>query len=246
LFKIQKDKLGKIAAFLLVISFLVYIFFFSIDNLNYKIIFQEKEKLILALLSTLYISIVTLIITLISGFIFYLFQNINNVFFRTLSKILREIIMGTPLLVMIFLIVYVFGIRIQIYNKTMLGIISLSLYMTPYMANSYEAAMSIISERQYLVMELYDFNFFQKYRYIILPQIIKPLLPSMINNLSIIIKGSALLKIISVGEIAYIITVISNKSYASIEGYLVMWIMYLIITIPLSLLASHFAKRFSV
>jgi ABC-type amino acid transport system permease subunit len=68
----------------------------------------------------------------------------------------------------------------------------------------------------------------------------------MINNLSIIIKGSALLKIISVGEIAYIITVISNKSYASIEGYLVMWIMYLIITIPLSLLASHFAKRFSV
>lgn len=246
MFKIQKDKLGKIAAFLLVISFLVYIFFFSIDNLNYKIILQEKEKLILALLSTLYISIVTLLISLISGFIFNLFQNINNVFFRTLSKILREIIMGTPLLVMIFLIVYVFGIRIQIYNKTMLGIIALSLYMTPYMANSYEAAMSIISERQYLVMELYDFNFFQKYRYIILPQIIKPFLPSMINNLSIIIKGSALLKIISVGEIAYIITVISNKSYASIEGYLVMWIMYLIITIPLSLLASHFAKRFSV
>jgi His/Glu/Gln/Arg/opine family amino acid ABC transporter permease subunit len=246
LFKIQKDKLGKIAAFLLVISFLVYIFFFSIDNLNYKIILQEKEKLILALFSTLYISIVTLLISLISGFIFYLFQNINNVFFRTLSKILREIIMGTPLLVMIFLIVYVFGIRIQIYNKTMLGIIALSLYMTPYMANSYEAAMSIITERQYLVMELYDFNFFQKYRYIILPQIIKPFLPSMINNLSIIIKGSALLKIISVGEIAYIITVISNKSYASIEGYLVMWIMYLIITIPLSLLASHFAKRFSV
>ncbi|MCY1153058.1 MAG: ABC transporter permease subunit [Sphaerochaetaceae bacterium] len=246
MFKIQKDKLGKIAAFLLVISFLVYIFFFSIDNLNYKIILQEKEKLILALLSTLYISIVTLLISLISGFIFNLFQNINNVFFRTLSKILREIIMGTPLLVMIFLIVYVFGIRIQIYNKTMLGIIALSLYMTPYMANSYEAAMSIISERQYLVMELYDFNFFQKYRYIILPQIIKPFLPSMINNLSIIIKGSALLKIISVGEIAYIITVISNKSYASIEGYLVMWIMYLIITIPLSLLASHFAKRFSL
>lgn len=246
MFKIQKDKLGKIAAFLLVISFLVYIFFFSIDNLNYKIILQEKEKLILALFSTLYISIVTLLISLISGFIFYLFQNINNVFFRTLSKILREIIMGTPLLVMIFLIVYVFGIRIQIYNKTMLGIIALSLYMTPYMANSYEAAMSIITERQYLVMELYDFNFFQKYRYIILPQIIKPFLPSMINNLSIIIKGSALLKIISVGEIAYIITVISNKSYASIEGYLVMWIMYLIITIPLSLLASHFAKRFSV
>ncbi len=230
----------------MVIIFFVYILFFSIDNLNYKIIFQDKEKLLLALLATLYISLLTLIISLVSGFIFYLFQNIKNVFFRTLSKILRETIMGTPLLVMIFLIVYVFGIRLKIYNKTVLGIIALSLYMTPYMANSYESAMSIISERQYLVMELYDFSLYQKYRYIIIPQIIKPLIPSMINNLSIIIKGSALLKIISVGEIAYVITVISNKSYASIEGYLIMWIMYLIITIPLSLIASHFSKRFSV
>lgn len=65
----------------------------------------------------------------------------------------------------------------------------------------------------------------------------------MINNLSSIIKGSALLKIISVSEISYMITVISNKNYASIEGYLVMWALYLVITIPLSLLAAYLGRR---
>jgi len=243
LFKNQKDKISKFSAFILVGVFLLYILFFSIKDLNYQLILEEKEKLILALISTLYISVTTLIISIITGFLFYLLNNSKSVFLKTLTSSIREIIMGTPLLVMIFLIVYVFGIRIQIYNKELLGIIALSLYMTPYMANSFESALSIIDERQYLVIKLYNFTFFQKYRYIILPQLIKPLLPSLINNLSIIIKGSALLKIISVYEIAYVITVISNKSYASIEGYLVMWIMYLIITIPLSLLASFLSKR---
>lgn len=51
------------------------------------------------------------------------------------------------------------------------------------------------------------------------------------------------MKIVSVSEISYVITVISNKSYAAIEGYLVMWVMYLIITIPLSLLASYIGRR---
>lgn len=145
---------------------------------------------------------------------------------------------------MVFLVVYVFGIRVDITNKELLGIIALSIYMIPYIANSFESAIEVISDKQFIVMDLYNFSFYQKYVYVIFPQIIKPLLPSLLNNLSNIIKGSALLKIISVSEIAYVITVISNKTYASIEGYLIMWIMYLIITIPLSLIAKYLAKRF--
>lgn len=72
----------------------------------------------------------------------------------------------------------------------------------------------------------------------ILPQMVKPLLPAFINHLSGIIKGSALLKVVSFPEIAYVITVIAAKNWASVEGYLVMWIAYLAVTIPLSLLAQ--------
>lgn len=71
----------------------------------------------------------------------------------------------------------------------------------------------------------------------------KTMLPALINHLSGIIKGTALLKIVSVPEISYVLTVISSKNWASVEGYLVMWMMYLIITIPLSVLAQLIGRR---
>lgn len=241
--KNQNNIKAFIISLFIVVAFLIYLIFFSIDNLNYMIFLNEKDNLIEALFSTLFISLITLFISLIGGFVFYILLHVKNNYIRYFAQIIREVIIGTPLLVMIFLVVYVFGIRANISDKQSLGILALSVYMIPYVANSFEAAIEIINEKQFIVMDLYNFSFFEKYVYVIFPQIIKPLLPSMLNNLSNIIKGSALLKIISVTEIAYVITVISNKTYASIEGYLVMWLMYLMITIPLSLIAKYLAKR---
>ena len=119
----------------------------------------------------------------------------------------------------------------------------MTAYTSPYVANSYESAIAIIGKEQYVVMDLYHFTGFQKYRYVIFPQMIKPLLPSVINHLSGIIKETALLRIVSVSEISYVITVISTKNWASVEGYLIMWIMYLIITIPLSVLAQYAGRK---
>lgn len=197
-----------------------------------------------ALLTTLWISLLTLLASMIGGFFFFLALQSENVFLRTLVNAFKEIVMGTPLLVMIFVVVYVFGASLGIREKSVLGIMALTAYMTPYIANSFLTASSVVDRDQYMVMDLYHFNLVQRYRYVIIPQMVKPLIPSVINNLSSIIKGSALLKIVSVGEISYVITVISNKSYANIEGYLVMWVMYLGITIPMSLLASYLGRRF--
>ncbi|GAA0180694.1 amino acid ABC transporter permease [Clostridium sediminicola] len=236
----------KILAYAIVIAGFAIILFTATDNLRYDLVLKETNLLLSALFTTLWVSVVTLIISMISGFMFFISMNSKNTFLRTLTNLMKEIVMGTPLLVMIFLVVYVLGIRLGINEKLALGIMALTFYMTPYIANAYQTASAVVDEDQYTVMSLYHFNGWQKYRYVIIPQMVKPLIPSMINNLSSIIKGSALLKIVSVSEISYIITVISNKNYAAIEGYLVMWVMYLIITIPLSLLAGYVGRRFSV
>lgn len=236
--------LSKLGAYLL-----IFLIFFKIilnvsDHPNYNLILYQYSKLLRGFKITLIISIITLFISLISGFIFYILMENKNIFLNTFINIVKEIILGTPLIVMIFLVVYVFGVRIKITNKLILGIAALSFYMTPYIANSYKAGSAVISKEQKIIMELYNFNFYTKYKYIIIPQMIKPLIPLLINNFSSIIKGSALLKIISVTEISYMITVISNKNYAAIEGYIIMWIMYLSITIPLSLLANKIGRRY--
>lgn len=243
--KLNLNYLSKFVASLIIVTLIITILFTATDNLNYEMILSERLLLIKAFFMTLKISIITLVISMITGFGFYICISSENIFLKTLSNLTKEVIMGTPLLVMIFLVVYVFGVKLNIHEKLPLGIIALTIYMTPYIANSYKTASSAIDNYQYTVMDFYNFNFYQKYRYIIIPQMIKPLIPSAINNLSSIVKGSALLKIVSVSEISYVITVISNKNYAAIEGYLIMWMMYLIITLFLSFLANYIGRRCS-
>lgn len=218
---------------------------FTVDTPRYDLILSERKMLLQALFNTLYISVITLVFSMILGFVLFLMMKSKIPFVKAIAVIFKEIMMGTPLLIMVFLGVYVIGDLISVTNKEILGILALTLYMSPYLANAYESALAVIDEEQYTVMSIYNFNGFQKYCYVILPQMVKPLIPSVINNLSSIIKGSALLKIVSVSEISYVITVISSKNWAAIEGYYVMWLSYLIITIPLSLLAQYIGKRVS-
>lgn len=216
---------------------------FTIDNPRYDLILSNKSLLISSFINTIIISIVTLLGTMLLGFLLFIMERSQITMIRAIAKVFSEIIMGTPLLVMIFLVVYPFGQAIQSDNKLLLGIIAMILYNSPYVANAYETAAAVVTDEQYIVMDLYQFKWYQKYIYVILPQMIKPFIPSLINNLSSVIKGSALLNIICINEITYITKIISNKTFAVIEGYYVMWIMYLLVTIPLSLLAKYIAKR---
>lgn len=234
-----------IAAFGIFAALILYILFHTTDNPRYHLILDERGMLLEALWNTLYISLISLVLCMAAGFLFYLLLNSRIQLIKAIAVIFREIIMGTPMLVMVFLMVYVFGNLIGVSDKVVLGITALTVYTMPYVANSYESAASVIDKDQYVVMELYHFSGVQKYLYVIFPQIAKPMLPALINHLSGIIKGSALLKIVSVPEISYVLTAISSKNWASIEGYLVMWLMYLIITIPLSVLAQYAERRLS-
>lgn len=234
-----------IAAFGIFAALILYILFHTTDNPRYHLILDERGMLLEALWNTLYISLISLVLCMAAGFLFYLLLNSRIQLIKAIAVIFREIIMGTPMLVMVFLMVYVFGNLIGVSDKVVLGITALTVYTMPYVANSYESAASVIDKDQYVVMELYHFSGMQKYLYVIFPQIAKPMLPALINHLSGIIKGSALLKIVSVPEISYVLTAISSKNWASIEGYLVMWLMYLIITIPLSVLAQYAGRRLS-
>ena len=243
--KLSKN-IQNILALGLFVGLIILILLKTTDNPRYDLIFMDSKLLIEGFVNTIYISLITLVCSMISGFILYIMQKSSIQFIKAVAVIFRELIMGTPLLVMIFLGVYVLGDVINTDNKMVLGLISLTLYMSPYISNAYDSAIKIVNDDQYIVMDLYGFNPIQKYRYVIFPQMIRPLMPQMINNLSSIIKGSALLKIVSISEISYVITVISSKNWASIEGYLVMWMAYLIITIPLSILAQYIGRRLEV
>ncbi len=242
----MKQQSTKLQYTLVIICFTILIgiaLAFTTDNPRYDLILSSKSLLANAFLTTIFLSISSLALALVLGFVLWAMSRSKIIILRAIANVFSEIIMGTPQLVMIFLVVYPFGSFIQCNDKLLLGILSLVLYNAPYIANAYEATASVVGAEQYIVMDLYHFKWYQKYRYIILPQMVKPFIPSLVNQLSSVIKASSLLNIIAIQEITYITTSVATRSYAIIEGYYIMWIMYLIVTIPLSLIAKYIARK---
>lgn len=235
----------------IVVIAIVYILFFTFiinqvaDVLDFSVIFQYKKQLIKAIGTTVFLSLAVLFASMIVGFLLFLMTESSNRYLKYLIIVYKEIVMGTPLLVLVFVVVYIIGVAFNISDKLMLGFTALTLYMSPYMTNVYEGAYNTIDENQFIVMDFYGFNLFQRYRYIILPQMVKSIIPGLINNLSSIVKGTSILSTIAISEIFYSVSVVSNRTYRYIEGYFVLWMVYLVITIPLSGLAKYYSKQWN-
>lgn len=241
---------NKIFSYILAVStillFVLYIVYRQKSNFEIDVIRPYSNMWVSAFFKTILVSLITLIGSLVLGFIFYLLSISKIRYFNALIDLFTEIAYGTPLLVMVVVTAFLIGPAFGSYNRNVLGVIALIFYMSPYMKNVFKSAITSISEEQYLTMEVFGFSTFQKYRYIILPQVIRILMPPLMNNLSLIIKGSALLNVLSYGELFYVTAVIQSKTYAFVEGYLIMWMLYLIITIPLSYFAKIIERKWSL
>lgn len=252
---IKRNRNLDIIAYVLVfISILLFILFVSQTRtrpFELSLITDRFGPLIFrGFLNTIWVSIVVLFGSMILGFLFFRMGNSKipylGAYLKAFTNVFTEIIYGTPLLVLIVVSAFVIGPAFNIYQRNLAGIISLVIYITPYMKNVYQSAFSSISHDQFMAMDLFGFTSYQRYRYIIIPQVVRILMPPLMNNFSLIIKGSALLNVLAFNEIYYTILLANSITFAFVEGYLLMWALYLIITIPLSQLTKYIERKWSL
>jgi len=238
-------------ALLVFLAFIIFIISrIPASNFSFSFLAPYKQFIISGFLNTILISILTLFISLFIGFIIYLMVD-NKIpyiryFIKYFALIFNEIIFGSPLLVFILIVYYFIGTAFNYENRFVLGLSAISLYMAPYMTNLFKGAISSIGEEQHLASKVFGFNSFQKYRYIILPQISKIILPPLAGNLSFIVKGSALINVIGYRELFYAIATAQSRTYAFTEGYILMLLLYLLITIPLIRLTAYLERKVSL
>jgi polar amino acid transport system permease protein len=253
--KKNKNRMTYILALLTYGAFLALFIYLYPGRNNFDLSrLSEKSQLIFnGFLLTILISVVSLILSVIIGFVLYLAINSKNSYLKHLSTIYNEVIMGIPLVVFLtFMYFFIFAPFRQIFEfgngvePIIVGIIAISIYMGPYMKNAFEGAIKTIDHTQYQAMQVFGFTTYQKYRYIILPQLIKVIIPPLIGNFSYVIKSSTLLHVMLVNELYAEIKRASLSSLAIMEGYVLMFFLYLIITIPLLRLARWFERRYGV
>lgn len=216
----------------------------SSSTFELSVLAPYRSLIVKGFFNTILVSLISLVGSMVLGFVLYILSISRVKYFRALSDVFTELMYGTPMLVLIFVLAFVVGPAYGSFNRPLWGVVAIILYMAPYMMNVLKAAISSIPEEQYMAMELFGFTKTQKYRYLIIPQVIRILMPPLMNNFSLIIKGSALLNVISYPELFYAIRVSGSKTLAFTEGYVLLWGLYLIITIPLSQFTKYLERRF--
>lgn len=235
-----------ILAFLTLGAFIAFIIIRQSDVFRLNALLPYKSLLATAFLNTIFVSFIALVGSMILGFIFYLLSISKIKYFNALVDIFTEIVYGTPLLVLVVVTAFLIGPAFGSFNRNALGVIALVFYMAPYMTNVFKSAIASIDDEQYLAMEVFGFTTFQRYRYIIIPQIVRVLMPPLMNNFSMIVKGSALLNVLSYNELYYALSIIQSQTYAFVEGYIVLWVLYLLITVPLSQMAKYVERKWAL
>lgn len=233
-------------AILTVLALIFFVVTRQVDNFSVGSFKPYQSLIASAIGNTILVSMVALLGSLILGFVFYLFSISKVKYLNAITDVFTEIIYGTPLLVLVVITAFLIGPAFGTYNRNLMGYIALIIYMTPYMKNVYQSGFSSISRDQYMTMDLFGFTPYQRYRYIIIPQVVRILMPPMMNNLSMIIKGSALLNVLSYNELYYAIRVAQSQTFRFVEGYVLMWVLYLMITIPLSQAAKIIERKWAL
>ena len=242
----KENKLLNLLAALTIFGLLIYViayFYPGKDNFQLSLLAPWWNTILKGWVITVVVSIITLFISVFAGFGLYLLSSNKRLYLRYLGDIFNDFVFGSPLVVFVLIIYYFIAVPARLDNRFIAGVIALSLYMAPYMKNLFEGAMKTISDLQYQAMTVFGFTPYQKYRYIILPQLVRVIIPPLVGNLTFIVKGSSLLNFISVPELYNQITTAQSNTYAVVEGYLLMLVLYLVITIPLIRITRFFEKR---
>ncbi|HIF9451745.1 TPA: amino acid ABC transporter permease [Photobacterium damselae] len=240
----------------LVIAVLGWILSSGADAMNYRwqwhqipqylFVHEDGEwyrgELIDGLLITLKISAVSLIFTLGLGLITALLRLSDSIVGRALARGYIELIRNTPLLVQIYILYFVLGPILDLERFTT-AVLALSLFQGAYTAEIFRAGLNAIPKGQFEAAASLGLSQWQMYRFVILPQVIKRILPPLTNETVSLVKNSSIVSIMAIFDLTTEGRNIVADTAMPFEVWFTIAAIYLCVTLLLSAVAAWMAHR---
>jgi len=200
--------------------------------------------LLSGLTTTIFISVVSIIISMILGFVVAIPSLAKNRFLTYINIGYVEIVRAVPLLVLILWIYYGLPIMTGIsFSPFVSGIIALAISESAFQAEIFRAGINSIKMAQWEAGSSLGLNFFKRLRLVILPQAIKNILPAIGNQFVYVLKMSSLVSIIGIGDLTRKANELVVTTYRPLEIYTFLILEYLVLILIVSFFVRKLEKR---
>ncbi|MCI5951834.1 MAG: amino acid ABC transporter permease [Anaerostipes sp.] len=221
------------------------------QDLGIRVLFMGNnfERLLIGLWVTIKISLISVILSILFGILLGMVMTLKNPITRAVSKIYLEFIRIMPQLVLLFLVYFgltkSFGINL---SGELSAVIVFTLWGTAEMGDLVRSALISIPKHQYESGAALGLSGIQIYRYIIIPQTLRRLIPLAINLTTRMIKTTSLIVLIGVIEVMKVAQQIIEANRYTVPDsalwiYGTIFFLYFIVCWPISLLATRLEKR---
>jgi polar amino acid transport system permease protein len=194
---------------------------------------------------TLNITWISLLLTYVIGLVTALMRLSNSLIARGVARVYLEVARNTPLLVQIFFMYFVVAPILDI-DRFTAGILALSLFEGSYAAEIYRAGIVAVNKGQWEASYTLGLSTYQSYRYIILPQAIRRILPPLTSQAVSLIKDSSLVSVIAIYEMTMQANEIASETFLVFEIFFTIAAIYLALALVLSQVVAYFEKRYRV
>jgi polar amino acid transport system permease protein len=206
-------------------------------------LWEYRFKFGYGFLITILLSSAALIGSLLLGILAALGRRSKQLFLHYLATFYIEGIRGTPLLVQTIFFFYFIGTAYRLENRYLMGILILSVFSGAYVSEIIRAGLESIPSAQLETARSLCFSRSQTYRYVIIPQLSRIVLPPLTGQFASLIKDSSILSFIAVNEFAKNVLEVDSLTFTTFENYILLAIGYLALTLPISLLTKRLERK---
>lgn len=215
-----------------------------------QIITKYGQLLLAAMGQTLLLALYGLFFACILGMIFGMLSVLKNKICNIIAIVFVDVIRGVPMIVLAYFVF--FGVPYCVnnmmgYSLTLsalqAGTICLSLNCGAYMAEIIRAGIQSVDKGQMEAARSLGLPYWRSMVRVVLPQAIRTMIPSIINQFIITLKDTSILSVIGFPELVNTAKNVVANSFMSFQTWAIVGIMYLIVITILSKAAKVLERR---
>ena len=216
-----------------------------------KILTVYGELLLRAMGQTLLLALCGLFFACIIGLIVGMMSVIKNRVCRVIAAVFVDVIRGVPMIVLAYFVFFgvpylcnnILGIGGVTLTALQAGTICLALNCGAYMAEIIRAGIESVDKGQMEAARSLGMPYWRSMQRVVLPQAIRTMIPSIINQFIITLKDTSILSVIGFPELVNTAKNVVANTFMSFQTWGIVAVMYLIVITALSRVAKMLERR---